>query len=213
MTVSKNHTRQAGKRAIVVGCAFFCVGRTGANTLVITHSPSSVFHLCRVPDPQRWGSRQDWVNWSDELQYPWSPHWLLFSGPVRYASQQQEEWQARQGRAYSGLELASSYSEPWGEPAVLSSQGPFDDCSTLLSLGVPKCVFVYIYIYIGRCVVRLWSESSACQTTASVDCPGRFRVSTWAEKHTIYFRGKDVGIQRGHIYSLLVCWEDLPVKA
>lgn len=29
----------------------------------------------------------------------------------------------------------------------------------------------------------------------------------------IYFRGKDVGIQRGHIYSLFVWPEDVPVKA
>lgn len=29
----------------------------------------------------------------------------------------------------------------------------------------------------------------------------------------IYFRGKDVGILRGHIYSLFVWWEDVPVKA
>lgn len=123
MTVSKNHTRQAGKRAIVVGSAFFLCGQNRANTLMITHSPSSVFHLCTVPDPQRWGNRQDWVNPYDELQSPQSPHWLLFS-------------------VCSGLELASSYSEAWLEPAVLSSQGTSEDCSSLLSVGIPKCVCV-----------------------------------------------------------------------
>lgn len=38
-------------------------------------------------------------------------------------------------------------------------------------------------------------------------------MSARAERHMIYFRGKDVGIQRGRIYSPLVWWEDLPVKA
>lgn len=84
---------------------FFLCGHNGANTLVITHSPSSVFHLCRVPDPQHWGSRQDWVNPSDELQSPWSPHWLLFSAAAQRDSRQREDWQAKQGRACVGIQL------------------------------------------------------------------------------------------------------------
>lgn len=83
----------------------------------------------------------------------------------------------------------------------------------LCCLWVSQSECVSIYIYRRKCVGRLWSDSSARQTTASVDCPGRCRVSAQAEKHMIYFWGKDVGIQRGHIYSLLVWWEDLPVKA
>lgn len=54
---------------------------------------------------------------------------------------------------------------------------------------------------------------SLLQTAAYVDRPGRCRVSAAAERHMIYFRGTDVGIQRGHIYSPLVWREDLPVKA
>lgn len=34
-----------------------------------------------------------------------------------------------------------------------------------------------------------------------------------AERHMIYFGGEDVAIQRGHIYSLFVWPEDVPVKA
>ena len=55
---------------------------------------------------------------------------------------------------------------------------------------------------------------SRLQTAACVDrrdCPGRCRVSAQAERHMIYFRGKDVGIQRGHIYRPLV-WLGRPAS-
>ncbi|CAK6964950.1 Ras-related protein Rab-28%2C partial [Scomber scombrus] len=42
-------------------------------------------------------------------------------------------------------------------------------------------------------------ETAACVDRQ--DRPGRCRVSASTERHMIYFRGKDVGIQRGHIYS------------
>lgn len=200
MTVSKTHTWQAGKRTIVVGSAFFCLARRGASTLVITHSPSSVFHLRSVPDPQRCGSRHDWVNFSDELQYPWSPHWLLFSVAEHLAGHEQEEWQASQGRADTGPGLASVYSEPWGEPAVRSSQSTLEDCSPLLSGGVAKCGYVRTRI----CVGRLGSEGSSCQTKASVDCPGRSQDSLLELKSTWFILGVRMWAFGGVIF--IVCW-------
>lgn len=132
---------------------------------------------------------------------PRSPHWLLFFAAVHPASQQQLEWQARHGRACSGPELASIWSERWCEPAVLSSHGALEDCSLLCFLCVLlDCDLRTLLVSFAACVVRR-------------DCPGRCRVSAPAKRHMIYFRAKDVGIQRGHIYSLLVWWEDLPVKA
>lgn len=74
-----------------------------------------------------------------------------------------------------------------------SSQGTSEDCSTLLlSVGVSKCVCVLV-----DCDLRTLLVSFT-------GCPVRCRVSAPAERHMIYFRGKDVGIQRGHIYSPLV---------
>lgn len=68
----KSHTWQA-VRGPHLWAVLFCVGRTGASTLMITHSPSSVFHLHRVPDLQRWGNQQSGL--SQRLW--WAPAPLL----------------------------------------------------------------------------------------------------------------------------------------
>ena len=71
-------------------------------------------------------------------------------------------------------------------------------CCLVLSVAVPKCVCVLV-----DCDLRTLLVSFA-DCSSSVDGPGRCRVSAPAERHMIYFRGTDVGIQRGHIYSPLV---------
>lgn len=68
---------------------------------------------------------------------------------------------------------------------------------------------------VRRCVLLVGSDLRGFwtrQAAASAQRPGS-SSSSRAERRMIYFRGKDVGIQRGHIYSLFVWPEDVPVKA
>lgn len=63
-------------------------------------------------------------------------------------------------------------------------------------------------LLVGCDLRRFWTRQAA----ASAQRPGS-SSSSRAARPMIYFRGKDVGIQRGHIYSLFVWPEDVPVKA
>lgn len=63
-------------------------------------------------------------------------------------------------------------------------------------------------LLVGCDLRRFWTRQAA----ASAQRPGG-SSSSRAARRMIYFRGKDVGIQRGHIYSLFVWPVDVPVKA
>lgn len=167
------------------GCGL--CGQNRANTLVITHSPVSVFHLCRVPDPQHWGSRQDWVNPSDELQSPWSPHWLLFSAAAQ--RDRGATGKARQIRCWHPAQ------QPWREPAPLSYQGASQDC---LWASVCLCVCTS--------AVRLWSLVDSFKDGSLGGQMGLSRVLRVCDptQSTWFILGARMWAFRGGVF--LVCW-------
>lgn len=186
-----------------------CVGRTEPTpSWLPTHPlPFSTCAECQTHSVEGAGRTESTPMMSSS---PPGPHTGSYSlSRVHRARRQQEEWQAKQGRACTGPGLASSYWEPRGEPAVLSSQGTSDVCSPLLSVGVPK------YERAGR----LWSEKSACliyrrqlvQTDGTVllgaVCLLRLR-GTW------FILGARMWAFRGVIFIVRWSgWEDVPVKA
>lgn len=157
MTVSKNHTRQAGKRAIVVGCAFFCVGRTGPTpSWLPTHPlPFSTCAECQTRSVEGVGRTESTPLMSSSPPGPHTGSYSLLqrSGP---ASSKRSDRQSKAGPALGQswhLVIQSpEVSQQCLVPRVLQRSALL--CCLWVSLSVCLCT--------GMCTGRSWSENSAC---------------------------------------------------
>lgn len=172
-------------RATFVGCAVLC-GQSGGKS---PHDyPLNLFRFPPAQSARPTTSSQAWVNDSDELQHPSLPTLvpILCFGLSGLPTAKGVTGKAR-------LHLRRARAGTWGLNG--SSQGISQDRSPVFVCGYPRvCVQGCV---LEDCDVRV----GACQPAAPVNppfgcsCP----ASAQAGEHVMYFRGKDVAVQRGHI--------------